>query len=86
MPGFLDKAKHLAKDASEKAKDAVTENSDKIEGGIAKAADFVDDKTKGKYTDKISSVRSKAHSVVEKVADERRDDGPGQGPDAPPAG
>src|SRR3546814_18468966 len=37
MPGFLDKAKDLANDVSVKAKEAVTEHSDKIEGGIAKA-------------------------------------------------
>jgi hypothetical protein len=84
MPGFLDKAKHVAKDVSDKAKDAVTEHSDQIEGGITKAADFVDDKTKGKYTDKISSARSKAHSVIDKIAEEGRGGGTGRGPDTPP--
>jgi uncharacterized protein YjbJ (UPF0337 family) len=86
MPGFLDKAKDLAKDVSGKAKEAVTEHADQIEGGITKAAGYVDDKTKGKYTDKISSVRSKAHSVVDKIAEEGRDGGPDEGPDTPPPG
>jgi uncharacterized protein YjbJ (UPF0337 family) len=69
MPDFLDKAKDLAKDLSGKAKETVTEHSDKIEGGIDKAAEFVDDKTKGKYTDKIGTVQSKARAAVEKIAE-----------------
>ena len=55
MSDYLDKAKDLAKDLTGKARDAVTEHSDKIDGGIDKAAEFVDDKTKGKYSDKIDT-------------------------------
>jgi uncharacterized protein YjbJ (UPF0337 family) len=78
MSDFLDKAKVLAKDLSGKAKEAVTEHSDKIDDGIDKAADFVDEKTKGKYTDKIGTVQSKAHEAVTKIAEDKgpRDDPP----------
>lgn len=81
MSDFLDKAKAAAKDLTDKAKDTVTEHSDKIEGGIDKAAEFVNEKTKGKYTDKVETVQSKAHQVVEKLAEDGRkgDDDGGSG-------
>jgi len=79
MSDFLDKAKVLAKDLGDKARDAVTEHSVKIDDGIDKAAGFVDDKTKGKYADKIDSVQAKAHDVVERITVEK-----GEG-DTPPA-
>ncbi len=84
MSDFLDKAKVLAKDLTGKARDAVTEHSDKIDDGIDKAAGFVDDKTKGKYADKIDTVQSKAHDVVERIS---ADKGEGGTPpsDAPPS-
>jgi hypothetical protein len=53
----------------------VTEHSDKIDGGIDKAAEFVDDKTKGKYSDKIDSVQAKAHDIVEKIGADKGDGG-----------
>ncbi len=77
MSDFLDKAKDLAKDASVKARSAVADHSDKIDGGIDKAAEFVDDKTKRKYTDKIETVQAKAHELVDKIAE--GDGGPGEG-------
>ena len=78
MSDYIDKAKDLAKDLTEKARDAVAEHSDKIDGGIDKAAEFVDDKTKGKYTEKIDSVQTKAHEVVGRIAADK-------GGDTPPA-
>jgi uncharacterized protein YjbJ (UPF0337 family) len=74
MSDFLDKAKVVAKDLSGKAKDTVTEHSDKIDDGIDKAAEFVDEKTKGKYTDKIGTVQSKAHDAVGKLAEDKGGD------------
>ena len=68
MSDYLDRAKDLAKDLTEKAREAVSENSGKIDDGIDKAAEFVDDKTKGKYSDKIDSMQAKAHDVVHRIA------------------
>ena len=82
MSDFLDKARVMAKDLTGKAKEAVTEHSDKIDDGIDKAAGFVDEKTKGKYADKISSVQTKAHEAVGKIAEGK---GPGDGPVEGPA-
>jgi uncharacterized protein YjbJ (UPF0337 family) len=67
MAGFLDKAKDLAKGLQGKAKTTVGENQDKIESGIDKAADFVDEKTKGKYSEKIEKGKGAAHRAVEKI-------------------
>ena len=68
MSDFFDKARDLANDLTAKAKDAVGEHSDQIDGGIDKAAEYVDEKTKGKYRDKIGTVQSKAHEVVGRFA------------------
>jgi hypothetical protein len=85
MAGFLDKAKDLARGLGGKAKTTVGDNAEKIDGGIDKAADFVDEKTKGKYSDKIEKAQDAAHRAVEKVGKEDGgDDGaPGSGPAAP---
>ena len=69
MSDFLDKAKDLAKDLTARPSDAVTEHSDKIDDGIDKAAEFVDEKTKGKYPTRSSTVQAKAHEVVDRIAD-----------------
>jgi hypothetical protein len=75
MSDYLDKAKDLAKDLTGKARDTVTEHSDTIDEGIDKAAEFVDDKTKRKYSDKIESVQAKAHDVVERITTDKDDGG-----------
>ncbi|HLT69709.1 MAG TPA: antitoxin [Acidimicrobiales bacterium] len=79
MSDFIDKAKDLAKDLTDKARGAVGDHADTIEGGIDKAAKFVDEKTKGKYADKIETVQAKAHEAVEKLAAGKGQDGKGGG-------
>lgn len=44
--GFMD-------DALDKAKDAVGDNADKIDGAVDKAAQLADEKTGGKFGDQI---------------------------------
>ena len=86
MSDFLDKAKDLAKDLTDKAREAVIDHSDKIDDGIDKAAEFADDKTKGKYTDKIDTVQTKAHDVVERITADKGDGGSSPaGDDTPPS-
>ena len=70
--GFLDKF-------TSKAKDAVDQHGDKISSGIDKAAKVVDDKTKGKYSDKIGSGSAKAKDALDKL-DGRNDDIPDNPP------
>jgi uncharacterized protein YjbJ (UPF0337 family) len=73
--GFLDKLKGQALDIKDKAADAVNKNSDKIHSGLDKAGEFVDTKTKGKYTDKIETAKEKAVDGLDKL-DGKNDDFP----------
>jgi hypothetical protein len=55
--GFLDKAKDL-----------LVQNADKVETAIDKAGEFVDEKTKGKYTDTVHRVQEEAKKAADNVA------------------
>jgi hypothetical protein len=69
--GFLD-------DAKAKLNDAVDKHGDKISQGIDKAANLADQKTGGKYSEKIDTGAAKAKDALEKL-DGKNDDlgGPG---------
>jgi len=58
---ILDKVKGLMKGKGEK-----------VDSAIDKAADFADDKTGGRYTEKIEGAADKAKDVVEKLDDEQQ--------------
>ena len=61
----------------EKVKKLAGENAEKLEGAIEKAAKLIDDKTGGKYHDKIDKGAGAAKGFVEKVAeDEDGEQGP----------
>lgn len=64
--GFLDKMKG-------KATQMVDKHGDQIAGGLDKAADLVDKKTKGKYRDKIATGNQKAKDALDKL-DDKNDD------------
>jgi hypothetical protein len=64
--GLLDKLKGSKK----KVASTVREHEDQIDEGIDKAADFIDDKTGGKHTDKIEGAAEKAKGAVDKLADD----------------
>jgi hypothetical protein len=65
---ILDKAKDLATDIKDKVTGLVGENEEKIDSAIDKTGEFVDDKTKHKYTEKIDRAQEAAKSAVSKVA------------------
>ncbi len=48
----------------DKAKDLIAQNADKVETAIDKAGEFVDDKTKGKYSDAIHKVQEEAKKAA----------------------
>ena len=48
----------------DKAKDLLSQNADKVETAIDKAGEFVDEKTKGKYTDTIHKVQEEAKKAA----------------------
>ncbi len=60
--GLLDKIKSL-----------ISGNADKVKDGVDKAGDMVDEKTGGKYTDKIEAAEEKIADVIDK-ADDMADD------------
>lgn len=57
---FVDNLKGLVG----KGKQIAAENSDKIEDAVEKAGDFVDDKTGGKYADKVDKVQEAAKKAI----------------------
>ncbi|QQN76865.1 antitoxin [Streptomyces sp. XC 2026] len=69
--GFMDKLN------VDKLKQTLSQNRDKVEMGLDKAADAVDSLTKGKYSDKIDSGADKAKDALGKLGDD--EDGKDQG-------
>ena len=49
----------------DKVKGMLSGNADKVKGGLEKAGDMVDDKTGGKFTDKIDMAEEKIAEVLE---------------------
>jgi hypothetical protein len=82
--GFLDKLKSKASEVKEKAVEVVDERGPQIKGGIEKAGDFVDKKTKGKYSDKIAKGTKKAEEAIDKI-DKDADTPTADQPPSPPA-
>jgi hypothetical protein len=75
--GFLDNAK-------DKLNQAIDKHGDKISLGIDKAADLADQKTKGKYSDKIDNAAAKAKDGLDKLDGKDDDLGPTP-PTTPPS-
>ncbi|MFJ9032346.1 antitoxin [Streptomyces sp. NPDC102274] len=78
---FLDSLKAKIGPAKNKVADLAQQHGGKIEHGLEKAARTVDQKTKGKYSDKIDSGTGKAKDALGKLA--HKDDG--TTPPPPPA-
>lgn len=58
--GFADNLKGIV----DKGKNLAAENSDKIDDVVEKAGDFIDNKTGGKYADKIDKVQEAAKKAI----------------------
>lgn len=85
--GLLHNLKAKLAPAKDKVSDLAQQHEAKIERGLDKAAKVVDEKTKGKYSDKIHTGTDKAKGAVERIA--HKDDGTPDDtftppPDAPP--
>ncbi|MGW6589163.1 antitoxin [Streptomyces globisporus] len=79
--GFLDNLKAKLGPAKEKVGDLAQQHGGKIEQGLDKAARTVDQRTKGKYSDKIDSGTRKAKEAVDKLG--QKDGGTPGTPGAP---
>ncbi|MFF5921085.1 antitoxin [Streptomyces flavochromogenes] len=76
--GLLDSLKAKLAPAKDKVADLAQQHGGKIDHGIEKAAKLVDEKTKGKYSDKIHSGTDKAKDALDRIG--HKDDGtPGSG-------
>lgn len=49
---------------ADKAKDLLNQNEEKVEQGVDKAAEFIDEKTGNKHSDKIDSAVEKIKGVI----------------------
>ncbi|GAA2462440.1 MULTISPECIES: antitoxin [Streptomyces] len=66
--GFLDTLKAKLAPAKDKVSDLAQQHGDKIDHGLDKAAKLVDEKTKGKYSDKIQSGTGKAKEALDRIS------------------
>ncbi len=62
-------------DLRQQAQQAVAEHKDEIQGAVETAGATVDQKTHGKYTDKIFKAGQKANNAVEKFGESPSGDG-----------
>lgn len=68
LPG---KAQKYGTQALEKVADYTTENRTKVQETLAKAAATVDQRTGGKYTDKLDKAQAAAGKGLDKLAEQR---------------
>ncbi|WP_330332998.1 antitoxin [Streptomyces sp. NBC_00536] len=74
--GLLDNLKAKLAPAKDKLGDLAQQHEGKIGDGLDKVAKVVDSKTKGKYSDQISSGTGKAKDALGKVAHKDHPGGP----------
>ena len=68
--GLQDKAGQLAKQAKEKAAELADQNRDKVTGVLDKATQAIDEKTDGKYHDKVAKATGAVSKGVDKIAEQ----------------
>lgn len=83
--GLLDSLKAKLAPAKDKVADLAQQHGEKIDHGLDKAAKLVDEKTKGKYSDKIQKGTGRAKNAMDRLA-HKDDPGPDTGGTTPPAG
>ena len=81
--GLLNNLKAKLNPAKNKVSGLAQQHGGKITHGLDKAAKVVDEKTKGKYRDKIHTGTGKAKGAMERLA-HKDDTGAGGGTTAPP--
>ncbi len=66
---LAEEAKKMAEQAKEKAGDLAAENKEKVESVLDKASAKIDEKTEGKYSDKIAKAKEQVSRGVDKIAE-----------------
>ncbi|CAL9603811.1 hypothetical protein SUDANB15_05461 [Streptomyces sp. enrichment culture] len=83
--GLLDSLKTKLDPARGKVSHLAQQHGGKIQHGLDKAARAVDERTKGKYSDRIQTGTGKAKDAMDRLA-HKNDPGPDAGGTTPPAG
>lgn len=81
--GLLDNLKARIGPAKDKVSGLAQQHEGRIQHGLDRAARTVDERTKGKYRDRIQSGTGKAKSAVDRFTHRNE---PGSGGPTPPAG
>ncbi|WP_431709568.1 antitoxin [Glutamicibacter uratoxydans] len=68
----FDELKGKAEGLAQKAGQFAAENSVKVSEGIEKAGDFVDEKTGGKYADKVDSLQDGAQNLLNNLKGDKQ--------------
>ncbi|MFI8090488.1 antitoxin [Streptomyces sp. NPDC086080] len=85
--GLLDNLKAKIGPAKDKVSGLAQQHEGKIQHGLDKAAQTVDKRTKGKYSDRIQSGTGKAKGAVDRFTHKNDPGGPGtDDTTTPPAG
>lgn len=85
--GIFDKAKDAItgnREIVDKAKEYAAQNSEDLKGHVDRAGDFIDQRTGGKYADKVDKLQDAAGSALDKNASQNQP--PATPPTTPPAG
>ncbi|KOG37682.1 antitoxin [Streptomyces resistomycificus] len=82
--GLLHNLKAKLSPAKDKVSGLAQQHGGKIQHGLDKAAHVVDEKTKGKYSDKIQTGTGKAKGAMDRLAHKDGTD-PGRATGTPPA-
>jgi VIT1/CCC1 family predicted Fe2+/Mn2+ transporter len=84
------KAKDLGDALVEVAKAALglaagyaSENREKVDGMLDKAAQTIDERTGGKHAESVTKVRAQVDKGIDKLVEQRQGDGPGPTPPVP---
>lgn len=77
-------AKEALADAKSKAGEVAHDQKAKVEELLEKAGNALDEKTDGKYADKVAQVKTKAGDLVDRVASHRPDADTAEDPGATP--
>ncbi|MFJ5772599.1 antitoxin [Streptomyces sp. NPDC093094] len=85
--GLLDNLKAKLSPAKDKVSGLAQQHGDKVQHGLDKAAKVVDEKTKGKYSNKIHTGTGKAKEAMDRLAHKDGTGAPDRSappPDSPP--
>lgn len=84
--GLLDQLKAKLDPAKDKVSGLAQQHGDRIQHGLDKAARTVDERTKGRYSDRIQTGTGKAKDAMNRLAHKDGPGGPEAGGPTPPSG